>query len=361
MKNKDVFGSESWYNHKGMDDDVVVSSRVRLARNLANFPFPVNFHDDDAERIQNIVLDSFNHFPDVDAWQMVPFSSLEPLGEKILMERKLFQEKNGTGLVTRLDGVVSCLVNCKDHVRISSFYPGLACDKAYSTSRDVDENLQKHIQFAASHDFGFLTSRVKDAGSGMKTSVVLHLPSISYSGKLKELYEELKPKGFTIRDCYGAGERSASSLGSFYQISNASSAKGSEIDQLASITAETKLICEMERKIRDELADNRRTVLCDLVVRSFAVTRYCSLMGLREAIDVISTLKWGLDLGFIEGPEDYDFSSLLYRVQSGHLEFLLKTSNFKFEEDILEDQNLKEQRLRAIVLQKILENMKLVS
>ena len=351
---------DAWYNASAENDDVIVSSRVRLARNLANFPFPENFDEECALQVQNIIFDSFNHFDDAEAYQTMILSTVPKLGADILRERGLVEENFGTGLVMRVDGVSSCLLNCSDHVRISSFAPGLACSTAYAFSHNIDMQLQEKVQFAASHEFGYLTSNICESGSGMKLSLRVHLPSISFAGKISELAKICDERGFSVRDSFGSGTQFGSSLGGFYQISSRQSVSGNEIDQLAGITSLGKYICEFERKIRGEAADNKFTEVRDMILRAFAQMRYSLLMPLRESIDLISAIKWGVDLGLICGVEDYELSSLLYKVQSGHLGFLLRTSEFNFDDDIASDDALKEKRLRSIVMQEALKKMTFV-
>ena len=138
---------DAWYAAKGDDDDVVLSSRVRLARNLANFPFPESCDDDEAVRVQNIVFDAFNHLENADAYQSVPLAAVEPLGAKILSERGLFENNFGTGLVMRLDGISSCLVNCVDHVRLSSFAPGLSCNPRVGRGAAGKNTIRRKLRF----------------------------------------------------------------------------------------------------------------------------------------------------------------------------------------------------------------------
>ena len=351
---------DAWYNASAENDDVIVSSRVRLARNLANFPFPENFDEECALQVQNIIFDSFNHFDDADAYQTMILSTVPKLGADILRERGLVEENFGTGLVMRVDGVSSCLLNCSDHVRISSFAPGLACSTAYAFSHNIDMQLQEKVQFAASHEFGYLTSNICESGSGMKLSLRVHLPSISFAGKISELAKVCDERGYSVRDSFGSGTQFGSSLGGFYQISSRQSVSGNEIDQLAGITSLGKYICEFERKIRGEVADNKFTEVRDMILRAFAQMRYSLLMPSRESIDLISAIKWGVDLGLICGVEDYELSSLLYKVQGGHLGFLLRTSEFNFDDDIASDDALKEKRLRSIVMQEALKKMTFV-
>lgn len=353
-----IQSSLAWFSRPGPNSDVVISSRVRLARNLANYPFPEKFRTDDSERVQTLVFDSFQHFVHPEEYQTVETSTLDPLGLEILLERGLLDKTPCTGLVTRNDGYVACLVNSKDHVRLASFSPGLSCTQSFSVCRGIDDAMQTSLQFAASYDFGFLTSSVFDAGSGLKSSVRVHLPSVSFSGEITKLIPEIRARGFSIRDCYGSGSVFASSLGAYYEVASTSSFSGSELDQIANITSLASYIVELEHKIRESYADNKPTVVRNMILRSYSLAKFSLLMPLRDAIDIISTLKWGHDIGMLQGISTTDFSSLLYRIQPGHLGFLLRTGNFDFEEDI---QNLKIDRLRAIVLQKAIEKTVFVS
>lgn len=350
-----------WYNMSSVEQDVVVSSRVRLARNLASFPFPSNFKNDDSDRVMSLVFDSFSRFDNPDDYQRMTLNNLDDLGSKILAERGLFDGKSGTGIVTSTDGISSVLINSKDHVRISSFASGLKPETAFNNCCLIDSKLQKTVQFAASRDFGYLTSSVFDAGSGMKSSIRVHLPSLSFGKERKEVIKEIQNRGFVVSDCYGVGSIFDSSLGAYYQISTVSSFDGNEIDQLASITSIAKYICEIERKKREFYADNKPTVVHDIVVKAYSLAKFSMLINLRDAIDIISCIKWGVDLGFIAGIDDCSLNSLLYRIQSGHVGYLLKESDIDFEQDIENSPELKEDRLRAIILKSAVEQIAFVS
>ena len=357
---EDNKNSEIWYNTSSPDQDVVVSTRVRLARNLASFPFPANSKEDECDRVRNIVFDAFSKFVNPDNYQIMALKNVDSNGERILGERGLYDGVSGTGLITTLDGISACIVNDCDHVRISSFGSGLNLESAYERAEKIDHEMQQYIQFAASRDFGYLTSSVFNAGSGMKTSLRLHLPALSYHGDIKQIVEAAHERGYTIADCFGVGSFFNSALGAYYQISSVSAMSGTEVDQLASMSALGKYICELERKKRALYADNKPTVVRNIVVRAFSLAKFSILLELRECIDIISCIKWGLDSGFIAGVEDYELNSLLYRVQPGHLGYLLKTNAFNFEEDVDEDSQVKENRLRAMILKSTVEKISFV-
>lgn len=353
--------TEIWYSVHSMEQDVVVSTRVRLARNLASFPFPSNFKNDDAGRVQNIIFDAFSKFENPDRYQLMALTELDANAEKILSERGLYNGSTGTGLATTVDGVSACIVNDAEHVKISSFASGLNVKTPYQNCRNIDRELQKFVQFAASADFGYLNSNLFDTGSGMKVSLRLHLPALSYSGQMQEAVKTLAAKGFVFSDCFGVGSFFDSAVGAYYEIATSSCFDGNEIDQLALVTSAAKYICELERKKRDIFADNKSTVMHNIVVRAFALAKFSVLLTIRDCIDIISCLKWGVDMGFVAGVDDAELNSLLYRIQSGHLGYMLKTGNVSFEQDIENDGELKEQRLRAFVLKSVVEKISFVS
>ncbi len=354
-------GFDAWYSYDGPENDVVLSTRVRLARNLANFPFTTRFRGDDSERVQALVFDSFSQCENPDSYQAIAVEKLDVLGKSILKERGVIEESTikgfDTGVVMREDGKLSCTVNDIDHVRISSFVPGLNAEQAFDSCKALDDSLQNYLQFAASLDFGFLTANVKDAGSGLKASCRVHLPSVSFSGGIFSLYNFLKQKGIELSAVYGSGHETGTSLGCFYQLSTLNAGCGSEFDQMASLISAVRYVLETERRMRENLLLNKKTVLSDKICRSYAIMKFASLISLNEAICLISDLKWGKALNLIDGIKDSELCASLYRIQEGHLSYLLSTRKLTFPMDVEQDQKLKINRLRSVVVQEVFENV----
>jgi Arginine kinase len=361
MSDQSVLNGEPWYTCEGPDNDVVVSTRARLSRNLANFQFPGTARQDDCARVRTLVFDSFLHLPDADHYHLVNSEALDELGTRILAERGVVDVPSATGVIMRSDSRVSCLVNSSDHVRIASFSPGLTCSGAFENCRLVDDGLQKTLQFAASYEFGYLTASVNDAGSGMKLSIRVHVPSLSFSGETENVFRTLREKGLCVTSVYGTGDDYGKSLGSYYQVSTLSAFTGSELDQIASLESAGTYIAETERKFRLKCAENKPTVVHNLMLRSFASAKFSALMPLRECISVISAVKWGVDMGIIHGLDDSTLCSLLYRVQNAHLEYLLQNGNFTFENDIKDSLPQKIERLRALIMQEAFEKISFAS
>lgn len=352
----------AWYSKDGPDNDVVLSTRVRLARNLVNYPFPHSFKGDDGERVCALVFDAFANIPEAENFQNVALRNLEPMGQHILIERGVVTSdivsQPNSGVIVRMDGYVSCTVNCVDHVRLSSFLPGFQGQKAFEVLQKLDSELQKKLQFAASKEFGFLTSNLKDCGSALKLSYIVHLPSIINSGVFDRVFKDFMARGFSITGYYGSLGDSGTSLGSYYEISNSGSLEGNEQNQIASVNAAVENIIEIERKKRAEIADNKPTTIHDSVFRALALIKYSSFIGSREGIDLLARIKWGLDMKLISGITDTEILALLYRIQPAHLQYLIRTTELTWEKDIT-NQEEKVDRLRSIVMKECLENIRI--
>ncbi|MBQ1833866.1 MAG: hypothetical protein II114_08870 [Treponema sp.] len=363
-------GGDAWYAYDGVDDDVFVSSTVCFARNLANFPFPSQLRGNDGERIQSLVFDAFNSLSDGEKYQALSVNRLDPLGTRILQEREILSDsasEKKAGVIVRSDGKITCSVNMVDHVRISSFAPGFDFNGPMSMAENVDKGLQTKLQFAASYDFGYLTSTVEEAGSGIKFSVRMHLPSLTASGKIPSLTRAYNDKGLSFTDSFGSGgsdqisgiESKSGSLGSFYDLKTSNCLSGTELDQMANIVSAATRFRDYERSARDECRKNMDSTVRNAVFRSVALARSSVFIRLREAVSLISGVKWGLDLGIIEGIDDTTLRALLYRIQEGHLEYVLKSGNFIFEKDIKNDAAKKIERIRAVILQEAFDNIKI--
>jgi protein arginine kinase len=259
--------------------------------------------------------------------------------------------------VLKTDGRIVCTVNDTDHVRLAAFAAGLDPDSVWQLCRNLDGEMQKSLQFAASYDNGFLTSSIYDAGSGMRVSAHVHLAATELSGTdaLSAVLTAVNDRGFVIEHCFGPGAQGLP-LGSYYRIRNASSLDGSEFDQIAALTAVTKYVVDMERNFRSIIAENKPTTLRDRVYRAFAAVKYGRFMDEREAIGLISDIKLGKDTGILTGVDYSALAALFYRIKDAHLELIIRSGNFAFEGDVEASDTLKVRRMRALIVQEAMEN-----
>lgn len=355
---------EAWYTYPGPDNDVVLSSRISLKRNLENYAFPNAFKFDDAERVQALILDSFAKISDAEKFSSIEVKNLEGFGQRILIERGIIQSSIMSApmasLLIRSDGKLAGRVNVGDHIGLTSFVSGFNMQEAFSLVKDLDENLQEFLQFACDIDFGYLTANIAESGSGMKISVLLHLPSIFASGLLDKVFKEILGNNYHIIGYYGAGAEDGASLGSYYLLTSNNSLQGSEQTQIEEFSLYVRQLVELERKLRKKLTDNEPTKLRDSVYRALATVKFARFISSQEAIDLISRIKWGVNLGILSEAHDSDLLALLFRTQPAHLQYILQTGPLKYEKDIKTDEQ-KVERLRALLIQEAVSKIQFIT
>jgi len=351
--------TDAWYAAEGPESDVVLSSRVRLARNLAGYSFPGALTSDDAESVQSLVFDAFNKLDRAEDYQMVRMSNLDAPGRRILSERGVIEADTGSepwrAVVVRGDGVVSATVNICDHVRVAAFSAGLAPQVALAEAQGIESALRRTVQFSAAEDLGYLTASLTDLGTGMKASAILSLPGISMSGMIDRVLRDYLAQGFTVRGYYGS-ESPDESLGFLYQVSTGSSASGDVEGQIEAFSLAVGKLVEFERRSRRELYSTRPTTVEDAVYRAAATAKYARFIGSREAVDLIHRIKLGLSLGLVTGVRDRELTALMYRVQNAHITFVIMGGSIIIEEDVTGEER-RVDRLRAMVIQEVLKDV----
>lgn len=348
---------DTWYVQDGPQNDVILSGRVRLARNLSGFVFPGTIKSDDAERVESLVFDAFNHCKDKERYQMVRMSALDPLGKRILAERGIVAAESGNepwrGIVIRSDGMLSATVNMTDHLKLACFTAGLDLQRAVTEVVSAETELAERLQFSAARDFGYLTTRLADAGSGMKVSALLCLPGLCASGLIERAVRDCLGSGFAIQGYYGQnGDRS---LGFLYRLSLTSSSGGNQTSQLARVEQGASHLAELERKTRKELYAQRPTQVEDTVYRAIVTAKYARFLPFAEAVDLLGNIRYGADLGLITGISHVDLTALLYRVQNAHLGFVILGGSIIIEGDVQSEESRLD-RLRAMVIQEVLKD-----
>ncbi|MCI6593073.1 MAG: hypothetical protein MSH65_10575 [Spirochaetia bacterium] len=346
-------GISAWFAERGNNDDVVISTRARLVRNLADFPFSSKMTADDRERVQALAYDAFSG---EEGWHFIDMRQVSLPGKQILIDKNIINDDCTAVVINYGDESTSCLVNESDHIKIAAFISGLDCEKVMEKVYKVDEFLQKKLQFAANIDFGYLTSYIKDCGTGLKFSARLFIPSIVLSGQFDSVVSMVREKKLSIKPVFKSGQI-ADFSNCLFDITTTSSAEGTELDQMAVIHSVVSVILKTERKIRSNFADNNPTVVLNFFKQSYARAMYSLLLSYEEAVSIISAVKWGLQLGLIKGISENELNGLYYRVKDGHLKYLCDNFAFTFEKDVKASENLQIKRLRTIVIQQAFEGI----
>ncbi len=291
----------AWIKGEGPLGQVVLSSRVRLARNLEGFPFPDFATSGQRRRVLAIVKSIFEDPAFEGRMQFVDLSSLsnwerEALAELNLISREHAQPEGERAVILSHDGSLSIMVNEEDHLRLQCLLPGLQLDTAWQILSQVDDLISSKVRYAFSPRYGFLTSCPTNVGTGLRASVMVHLPGLQLLQQAESVLRQAHERELTIRGIHGEGTESAANL---YQISNRRTLGVTEEEIIYLLDRMAREIAEREIHARLHLLRRRRLELLDRVRRAYGILTHASLINSSEARELLSWVKLGADLGLL--------------------------------------------------------------
>lgn len=309
----------SWLSGKGPDAEIALSTRLRLARNLEDFPFPPGGAPGHLAQVVTLVGVEVEKVPGLAFHQVY---SLKPLDLHLLVERHLispaFMASNQPrGLALSPDGQTAIMINEEDHLRLQCLVPGLDFATAWGCVSGLEEQLAEGLRFAFDAQFGYLTSCPSNVGTGLRASAMLHLPALAWLKALDNLVPQVAQVGLTVRGVFGEGSRSA---GNLLQISNQVTLGPSEEDILANLGRVTSQLVGYERSARQELLRTQGSQLEDRVWRCLGVLASARLMVSAEAMEHLSMVRLGVDLGFLPPIPLEDLNALMVRLRPASLQ-----------------------------------------
>ncbi len=326
MSLKDTLSSahSHWMDAEGPESDIVVSSRVRVARNLAGIPFPHLLSPEKAGEVIHAVRLAVKNGEAVKMageLELMPLSELSPLERQILVDKHLISPDllnncQNKAVVLRDDEVVSIMVNEEDHLRIQCLMPGLSLKEAWEVVDRVDDALEKTLDYAFSEKIGYLTSCPTNAGTGMRASVMVHLLGLKLTKQLGGVLGAISKLGFTVRGLYGEGTEA---LGDLFQISNQITLGQSEEEIINSLISVTVQILSQERAARAALYKNGRQLVEDRVFRAFGTLKNARILSSEEAMRLFSDLRLGIGLNIISGISVRTLNELMVKIQPAFL------------------------------------------
>ncbi len=310
-----------WMVPHGEHSDIVMSTRIRLARNLRGFRFPIAFSDEQAEEIGKLVSDALLNGGKT-GYAYTRMSDLKALDRQTLVEKHLISPQladavhYGAVLLSE-DETVSIMVNEEDHLRIQCIYPGLQLENAYRKADETDNLLESKLPYAFDEEFGYLTSCPSNTGTGMRASVMLHLPALTMTKQINRIIPAVSRLGMVVRGSYGEGSEAP---GNVYQVSNQLTLGKSEKEILAELANIVSRIIVHERKSRELLLGRSRLALENRVFRALGTLSYARLLPSAEAARCLSDVRLGIDLGLIEDIDMNILNELMVFMQSGFLQ-----------------------------------------
>ncbi|PTQ51284.1 MAG: putative ATP:guanido phosphotransferase YacI [Brockia lithotrophica] len=334
------------------EGDVAVSSRVRLARNLREFSFPTAMRTRDAQAVLARVESALASFPDAAHYVRIRMGEIPPFARGILVEKHLtsplLAENPWGAVVVRDDEAVSLMVNEEDHLRLQAFAAGLALHEAYREADRVDDLLAEHLDIAFDPRYGFLTACPTNVGTGMRASVMLHLPALALTRTLGQVVEAVQKVGLVVRGIYGEGTEAE---GNLYQISNQVTLGLSEGELLENLLGIARQVIEQERRARDALLREDRVALEDRIYRSYGILTSARRIATREAMERVSDVLLGVHLGLVRGIPPRALRELWVMIRPNFLQYAFGESLGPAERDerraVLIRRHLKEAMARG--------------
>lgn len=314
-----------WLRGEGPLHDIVISSRIRLARNISGFPFLSRADLETRGEIAETIGGAIEKSDSLREFLRVNLEELDELDGRLLVERQLISRQHAEGRGARcvaFDAGEACslMINEEDHLRIQVIRSGMQLDDIWQRIDAIDDSLDKHLDFAFHAQFGFLTACPTNVGTGIRVSVMLHLPALRMTEELEKVGQAAKDLKLAVRGLYGEGTEA---LGDFFQISNQITLGRAEteiIDDFRDVVIPK--IVEYERRARQKLLDDHRAALDDRIFRAIGTLRHARLMSSTEAFQYLSQVRMGVHTGRIKDLELRTINELFLLVQPAHLQKL---------------------------------------
>lgn len=292
-----------WYENHDIDGTPIISSRIRLARNVSKYPFPSMLSDNDAgdmiQEIASAVRETPNPLSTESTLLMVnDFSGTEKqvLVEQHILSPALAKSGKLAAVMKHENDSVSVMLNEEDHIRISSVSPGNGIDNAWHVANMLDDAIEQSVDYAFDKEFGYLTACPTNTGTGLRASFMAHLPMLERTGHLKNLIPAISKFGMTVRGHYGEATEPA---GSIYQISNQVTLGKSEAEIIAALKNVTKQVTDHESSLLEKAIKMDRAALEDSVYRSYGVLCHCRKITSKEAMSLLSNVRLGFMTGLL--------------------------------------------------------------
>lgn len=344
---------KKWYDVELEDDlGVIISSRIRLARNLTQIAFPNRAKASEANEVIRKVREALEnedfeaelthlamgHVTQVDKVAMMEKHIISPAFAKIKWPTYLLLSKNES---------ISIMVNEEDHIRIQSMASGMNLEYALAEANRIDDVFEQKLSYAFDDQLGYLTACPTNLGTGMRASYMIHVPALESTGQLQFILEAIGKFGLTVRGIYGEG---TDAMGSVFQISNQVTLGQTEKEIIDNLTSVTKQIVEQELVVRNKLLNDKRSKFEDAVYRSYGILSHARMITSKEAMRLLSDMKLGIDLGIIrtEDNKTINIYNLMAKIQPANLQIMSNKNLNVDERDIARADYVREHLPRLI-------------
>lgn len=316
--------SGEWLRGSGPESDIVISSRIRLARNLADYPFVSRASEADRDHIENALHRCIGALQERSQLLYVDMKTLAELDRQFLLERHLISrehaESKGAGAVA-IDGLekYSIMINEEDHLRIQVLHSGLDLQGAWEQINEIDNFIERKVTYAFHDTLGYLTACPTNVGTGMRVSVMMHLPALVLTRQIEKVFRSLQKISLAVRGLYGEGSQA---MGDFYQISNQITLGRTEEELVKQVADIVPVIIDYERQAREFLIKESHENLHDRVSRAYGILRTAQTISSEETMHLLSSVRMGVNLGLIQDLKIPALNELFIQTQPAHLQKL---------------------------------------
>jgi protein arginine kinase len=316
--------SGEWLRGSGPESDIVISSRIRLARNLADFPFISRATPQDRTRIEKIVHERIPAVAAETEVLYVNLSQLDQVDRQFLVERHLISRELAEGKGARSVAIdsnekFSLMINEEDHLRIQVMQSGLDLASVWDQINRIDDLIEEKVTYAFNERLGYLTACPTNVGTGMRVSVMVHLPALVITRQIDKVFRSLQKISLAVRGLYGEGSQA---MGDFYQISNQVTLGRTEAELIRQVSDIVPVIIDYERQARDFLVKESHENLHDRVSRAYGILRSAQTISSEETMHHLSSVRMGVNLGLIRDLNIPDINEMFLRTQPAHLQKL---------------------------------------
>ena len=311
-----------WMQGSGPHSEIVMTSRVRLARNLRGFPFPGYSQEFQRLEMLKLARPCVDALPEMKDGYSEDYAKLTKIRKQVMVERHLVSREhaargNGSAVVVDRKQNLSIMINEEDHFRIQGIRPGLNLRSAYQLVDKVDTELESVLPYAFDDKLGYLTACPTNLGTGMRASVMLHLPALALTDQINPVIKAVGKIGLAVRGLYGEGTEA---LGNLYQISNQHTLGEKEPEIISQIEKVIERVINSENTARQKLLEDNPTMLSDQIGRAYAILKYAYILSSKEALNLLSLLRLGADLDLISNCDRSLLDMLLLEIQPAHLQ-----------------------------------------
>ena len=306
-----------WFEKSGKEGDVVISSRIRLARNLQKIPFPIRMNEQQKRQVSDNIVQAAKQSTNatlrnliyIDMEQVDKIEAVSMV-ENHLVRPDFISNPKGRGLLLSKDNSIAIMINEEDHLRIQVMKEGMDLSAVYQLADQIDSALNDTLHFAFDSELGYLTQCPTNLGTGMRASLMLHLPSLQQNGMIKRISDNLSKLGLTLRGTYGEGTEP---VGALYQLSNQVTLGLSEKEAIENLERIVMQLVEEERNIRKSLMENVKKQ--DAVARSFGILKSAKILSTEEFMKLLSNVRLGVASGFIKDISYETLNKLMIQTQ----------------------------------------------